>query len=50
MSWSPVSLIADCDCIVRARDSYPWHDAGFRPPPFHELVVYQLHVGRVLRA
>ena len=41
----PGVAIADCDCIVRARDSYPWHDAGYRPPPFHELVVYQLHVG-----
>jgi 1,4-alpha-glucan branching enzyme len=35
----------DCDCIVRDPDSYPWHDAGFRPPPFHELTIYQLHVG-----
>ncbi|MFL6130018.1 MAG: alpha amylase C-terminal domain-containing protein [Mycobacteriales bacterium] len=36
----------DCDCIVRSPGSYPWHDAGFRPPAFDELVVYQLHVGR----
>src|SRR5215207_9090142 len=24
----------DCDCLVRSTDSYPWHDAGFRPPAF----------------
>ena len=36
----------DCDCIVRDPDSYPWHDAGFRPPAFNDLVVYQFHVGR----
>ena len=41
----PGVALEDCDCVVRARDSYPWHDAGYRPPPFHELVVYQLHVG-----
>lgn len=41
----PGVAIEDCDCILRSRDSYPWHDAGYRPPPFHELVVYQLHVG-----
>ena len=35
----------DCDCVVRAHTSYPWHDQGFRPPPFHDLVLYQLHVG-----
>jgi 1,4-alpha-glucan branching enzyme len=32
-------------CIVRDPESYPWHDAGYRPPPFNDLVVYQLHVG-----
>jgi 1,4-alpha-glucan branching enzyme len=35
----------DCDCLIRASDTYPWHDSGFRPAPFHELVIYQLHVG-----
>ncbi len=37
--------LKDCDCIVRDGDSYPWHDAGFTPPPFNDLIVYQLHVG-----
>jgi 1,4-alpha-glucan branching enzyme len=35
----------DCDCIVRSTESYPWHDQGWRPPAFNDLVVYQLHIG-----
>lgn len=35
----------DCDCIVRAPDSFPWHDGGYRRPDFSELVIYQLHIG-----
>jgi 1,4-alpha-glucan branching enzyme len=35
----------ECDCIVRDPASYPWHDQGFAPPPFNDLVVYQFHVG-----
>jgi 1,4-alpha-glucan branching enzyme len=35
----------DCDCLVRDPRSYPWHDDGFRAPAFHELIIYQLHVG-----
>src|SRR5262245_12349242 len=22
----------DCNCLVCDADTYPWHDAGFRPP------------------
>ena len=35
----------NCNCIVVRPRAYPWHDAGFRPPPFNEIVLYQLHVG-----
>lgn len=35
----------DCDSLIRDPDSYPWHDGAFRPAPFHEMVIYQLHVG-----
>ncbi|WP_333672532.1 alpha amylase C-terminal domain-containing protein [Elioraea tepidiphila] len=35
----------DCPCLVRPAHNYPWHDARWRPPPFHELIIYQLHVG-----
>ncbi len=32
------------ECIIRRAD-FPWHESGFVTPPFHELVIYQLHVG-----
>ncbi len=32
------------ECIIR-RPDFPWHDSGFSTPPFHDLVLYQLHVG-----
>ena len=32
------------ECVVRKPD-FPWHDSGFITPPFHEFVIYQLHVG-----
>jgi 1,4-alpha-glucan branching enzyme len=35
----------DCDCIVRGPDDYPWHDQGFRPPPFNDVILYQFHIG-----
>jgi 1,4-alpha-glucan branching enzyme len=35
----------DGPCLVRRAHDYPWHDAHWRPPPFHELILYQLHVG-----
>jgi 1,4-alpha-glucan branching enzyme len=34
-----------CNCIVRDPDAYVWHDQGFRPPPFNDLIVYQFHIG-----
>jgi 1,4-alpha-glucan branching enzyme len=34
-----------CDCIVRQAHSYPWHDFGFQPPKFHQLIIYQFHIG-----
>jgi 1,4-alpha-glucan branching enzyme len=35
----------DCDCILRNPASYPWHDQGWQPPAFSDLIVYQFHVG-----
>ena len=35
----------DCNCIVRNPAGYPWHDAGFRPPDFSDLIIYQFHIG-----
>ena len=35
----------NCNCIVRDPHDYPWHDEGFRPPAFSDLIVYQFHIG-----
>jgi 1,4-alpha-glucan branching enzyme len=32
-------------CVLRDPAAYPWHDAGWRPPEFRDLIIYQLHVG-----
>ncbi|BCA61200.1 hypothetical protein HMP09_0434 [Sphingomonas sp. HMP9] len=32
-------------CILRSPTAYTWHDAGWRPPAFSDLIVYQLHIG-----
>jgi 1,4-alpha-glucan branching enzyme len=37
------------NCIVREPAQFPWHDQGFRPPPFNEMVVYQCHIGTFSR-
>jgi len=35
----------DCQCLLYEPASFPWHDQQWTPPPFHELVIYQLHIG-----
>jgi 1,4-alpha-glucan branching enzyme len=35
----------DCHCLLYDPGVFPWHDGAWRPPPFHELVIYQLHIG-----
>jgi len=40
----------DNDCIVRGLATYPWHDAGFRPPAFNDLIIYQPTILRVHRS
>jgi 1,4-alpha-glucan branching enzyme len=32
-------------CLVRADESYPWRCNDWRPRPYHQWVIYQLHVG-----
>jgi 1,4-alpha-glucan branching enzyme len=32
------------ECIIRSAD-FPWHESRFVTPQFHNLIVYQLHVG-----
>lgn len=35
----------ECQCLLYNPNAFPWHDQGFRPPPFHELIIYQFHIG-----
>ena len=35
----------DSHCLVRRAGDFPWHDSGWTPPPFNDLILYQLHVG-----
>jgi 1,4-alpha-glucan branching enzyme len=35
----------ECFGILRAADTYPWHDQGFRSPDFADMIIYQLHIG-----
>jgi len=35
----------DCDCVIRNPGKYQWRSGEFRPPAFHDLVIYQFHVG-----
>jgi len=37
------------NAFIRRPDSFPWHDAGFQPPAFNDIVIYQLHVGTFYR-
>ncbi|MGJ5176967.1 alpha amylase C-terminal domain-containing protein [Bradyrhizobium oligotrophicum] len=31
--------------VLRNPGAFPWHETDFTPPPWNELVIYQLHVG-----
>jgi 1,4-alpha-glucan branching enzyme len=33
------------ECILRSPATFPWQDAGWCPPDFRDLIVYQFHVG-----
>lgn len=35
----------DLNNIVTHPTTFPWHDAGYSPPKFNDLIIYQLHVG-----
>jgi len=35
----------DCHCLLADPAVFPWHDDDYRPPAFHELAIYQLHIG-----
>jgi 1,4-alpha-glucan branching enzyme len=33
------------ECIVHDPRTFRWHDAWYQPPYFHDMVIYQLHIG-----
>jgi 1,4-alpha-glucan branching enzyme len=35
----------ECQCILTDPGAFPWHDRAWKPPYFHELVIYQFHMG-----
>ena len=35
----------NCQNLLVNPTAFPWHNQGFRPSPFHELVIYQFHIG-----
>jgi 1,4-alpha-glucan branching enzyme len=35
----------NCHCLVRDPAAFPWHNVGWRPPPYPDWVIYQLHAG-----
>jgi 1,4-alpha-glucan branching enzyme len=44
-SLTRIPAFPNCNCEIVAPKSFPWHDAGFEPPRFNSIVLYQLHVG-----
>lgn len=40
-----VPAFPQANCLLRNPFDFPWHETGFRPPAFHDLVIYQLHHG-----
>ncbi len=32
-------------CLLYNTASFPWHDQSWKPPAYHQLCIYQLHVG-----
>ena len=35
----------DCQCLLYEPESFPWHDRNWKAPYFHELIIYQFHMG-----
>ena len=43
LTFQPAFPLANC--VLRDPRRFPWHDTGFRPPAFNDLIIYELHVG-----
>lgn len=35
----------ECQCLLYDPAAFPWHDQYWKPPQFHELSIYQFHIG-----
>jgi len=35
----------ECQCLLYDQATFPWHDRAWTPPLFHQLSIYQLHIG-----
>jgi 1,4-alpha-glucan branching enzyme len=33
------------NCVIRDPNTFPWHDHGFQPPSFNDIIIYQFHIG-----
>lgn len=40
-----IDRAGDRNCSVTQPQSFPWHDQSWRTPPYHDFIIYQLHVG-----
>ncbi len=43
LTFEPTFPLANC--VLRDPARFPWHETGFRSPPFNDLIIYELHVG-----
>lgn len=43
LTFQPAFPLANC--VLRDSYRFQWHDTGFRPPAFNDLIIYELHVG-----
>ena len=35
----------ECQCLLINPSVFSWHDVDWKPPAFHDLSIYQLHIG-----
>jgi len=35
----------ECQCLLINPSAFQWHDSAWKPPAFHELIIYQMHIG-----
>ncbi|MBN1568832.1 MAG: alpha amylase C-terminal domain-containing protein [Acidobacteria bacterium] len=35
----------ECFCLLDDPAAFTWHDDNWKPPMFHEMIIYQIHIG-----